>query len=78
MHSLNAFAVVHPVTAPGALRRGKQSRVLIVMQSAYRYSGRPCKFAYAPSTPSWCSFGHDFHFKAYNLTPREIQAISVV
>ena len=50
--------------------------MFIMMQRAYRYSGRLCKFANAPSTPSWCSFAHVVQFKAYNLTSRMIQAIS--
>lgn len=58
-HSLNAFAFVHSVTAVRAFRRTEQTRMLVVMQRAYRYPGRLRKFSNAPSTPSWCSFDHD-------------------
>lgn len=38
--------------------------MFIMVQRAYRYSGRLCKFANAPSTPSWCSFAHVVQFQS--------------
>lgn len=38
--------------------------MFIMMQRADRYTGRLCKFANAPSTPSWCSFAHVVQFQS--------------